>query len=560
MEKKVFGIDLGTTYSCIAYIDEHEKPVVLNNAEGESTTPSVVWFENANTASVGNYAKEAAMMHPKEVVSLIKRSMGEVGFRRNIHGIDMSPEEISSKILRKLIQDAEKRLRELNKLGEEEKVQDVVITCPAYFGVDEREATKKAGEIAGLNVLGIINEPTAAAISYGVIDDGQNKNVLVYDLGGGTFDVTLVNIKPGEIRVVCTGGDKTLGGSDWDKQVLIYIAGQFQDKTGVSAEELLDDSEIHAELLLGVERAKKDLTTRERAKVTVRYKEDRADIELTREKFDELTEDLLTRTISLTRDMLVEAEKKGFPQSDINEILLVGGSTYMPQVMNRVRSEFGIETRRYDPNEAVAKGAAIFAKKQQDYNVIIEAIADETGQDIEVVKDEVNSGKVDISKEVGKLGLPPMHGGINNIKIINVCSRSFGTTAYSDYKARIIKLFNIILRNTEVPATGEDTFYPVEDNQSSLLFKVMESLTSEKVVDPELGKELGTVNLALPAGTTTRTEIRVTYSLDENGLLHFYAKEMQSGRDVKADFQTVGALSQEEFDEAIERNQNSKVE
>lgn len=184
---KVFGIDLGTTYSCIAYIDENGKPVVLKNAEGDLTTPSAVFFETQTDVTVGSAAKESAKMYPEQVVTFIKRSIGQPGFSLNLNGIDMKPEEISSYILKKVVKDAEDSLRMEGKLSDDEQIRDVVITCPAYFGVTERDATKAAGVIAGLNVMAIINEPTAAAITYGVTDDSQNKTVLVYDLGGGTF-------------------------------------------------------------------------------------------------------------------------------------------------------------------------------------------------------------------------------------------------------------------------------------------------------------------------------------------------------------------------------------
>ena len=368
---KVFGIDLGTTYSCIAYIDDNGKPVVLKNAEGDLTTPSAVFFETQTDITVGSAAKESAKMYPEQVVTFIKRSIGQPGFSLNLNGIDMKPEEISSYILKKVVKDAEDSLRMEDKLDDNEEIHDVVITCPAYFGVAERDATKAAGIIAGLNVMAIINEPTAAAITYGVTDDSQNKTVLVYDLGGGTFDITMINIKPGEIRVICTGGDHNLGGKDWDDRVLMYLAEQYQSETG-TPDSILEDAETLQELSLSAERAKKLLSAKEKAPVAVNYMGERVRVELTREKFDELTEDLLTRTIDLTREMFKEAEKKGFTQNDVTEILLVGGSSKMPQIMRRVKSEFGIETKMFDPDESVAKGAAIYANKMSEFNIVLE--------------------------------------------------------------------------------------------------------------------------------------------------------------------------------------------
>lgn len=252
---KVFGIDLGTTYSCIAYIDENNKPVVVKNSEGELTTPSVVYFESREDITVGESAKESSKMYPDEVVSFIKRSMGKPNSNLKINGVEMSPAEISSYILKKVVNDAVDNLKIEGKLKDNETIKDVVITCPAYFGINERTATQTAGELAGLNVLQIINEPTAAAITYGVADDSVEKTVLVYDLGGGTFDITMIHIKPGEIKVICTGGDHNLGGKDWDDKILIYLDDEFGKQTG-KKESVLDDPETLQELVLSTEKAK----------------------------------------------------------------------------------------------------------------------------------------------------------------------------------------------------------------------------------------------------------------------------------------------------------------
>lgn len=548
---KVFGIDLGTTYSCIAYIDENGKPVVLKNAEGDLTTPSAVFFETQTDVTVGSAAKESAKMYPEQVVTFIKRSIGQPGFSLNLNGIDMKPEEISSYILKKVVKDAEDTLRMEGKLGDDEQIHDVVITCPAYFGVTERDATKAAGVIAGLNVLAIINEPTAAAITYGVTDDSQNKTVLVYDLGGGTFDITMINIKPGEIRVICTGGDHNLGGKDWDDRVLMYLAEQYQSETG-TPDNILEDAETLQELSLAAERAKKLLSAKEKAPVAVNYMGERVRVELTREKFDELTEDLLTRTIDLTREMFKEAEKKGFTQSDVSEILLVGGSSKMPQVMSRVKSEFGIETKMFDPDESVAKGAAIYANKMSEFNIVLEEIAKQQGKSVEEVKEQVDKGQMDIQKEAKKANIQMRGGRLpgEDVKIINVSSRSFGTCAYDETDQ--LKLFNIIIKNAELPATGTNSFYPRQNNQRSVRFQVMECLASDEKVDPELGKEIGTAELTLPAGVTLDTEIQVTFRLDESGLLHLHAKEMKDGREVDAEFQTT------KMDKAVELLRQAK--
>ena len=554
---KVFGIDLGTTYSCIAYIDANGKPVVLKNAEGDLTTPSVVFFETKTDVTVGSAAKESSKMYPEQVVTAIKRSIGQPGFALNINGVEMKPEEISSYILKKIVKDAEDSLRMEGNLGDDEQVKDVVITCPAYFGVAERDATKAAGVIAGLNVMSIINEPTAAAITYGVTDDSANKTVLVYDLGGGTFDITMINIKPGEIRVICTGGDHNLGGKDWDERVLMYLAEQYQNETG-TPDNILEDAETLQELILSAERAKKLLSAKEKAPVAVNYMGERVRVELTREKFDELTEDLLTRTIDLTREMFKEAEKKGFKQSDVTEILLVGGSSKMPQVMSRVKSEFGIETKMFDPDESVAKGAAIYANKMSEFNIVLEEIAKQQGKTVEEVKEQVDTGKMDLEKEARKANIPMLGGSLpgQDVKIINVSSRSFGIAAYQNDEQ---KLFNIIIKNAELPATATQSFCPRYDNQASVSLDVYECLSSDEIVDMDLGKEIGKAELTLPSGITRDTGIEVTFRLDEAGLLHLHAKELKAGREIDAEFQTTEALSAEEMSNAIRRSNNSSV-
>lgn len=557
---RVFGIDLGTTYSCIATIDETGRPEVLKNAEGDLTTPSAVYFENDQDITVGQSAKESAIMYPKQVVTFIKRHIGEPGFKLNINGVDRSPEEISSYILKKLVGDAEETLRQENKLDADEHIKDVVITCPAYFGVAEKEATKNAGVIAGLNVLDIINEPTAAAITYGVTASAEEKTVLVYDLGGGTFDITMIHIKPGEIRVICTGGDHNLGGKDWDDRVINYLADQYNELSG-NEENILEDVETYQDVALKAEQAKKLLSSKEKVPVTINYDGERERIELTREKFDELTADLLQRTISLTDDMLTEAEKKGFTKDMVSEILLVGGSSKMPQVMNKIKEVYGKEAKMFDPDEAVAKGAAIFANKMSDYNIVLGEIAKANGQSIEEVKEQVDSGKMDVEQEakknnihIGRLG----SGAISNTKIVNVSSRTFGTIAFDENKQQ--KLFNILMRNTELPAEGTEKFYPMEDYQVSVKFEIYESLSTKNIDEPDVGKLLGEAELTLPSGCLRSTEIEVTLHLDESGLLHLHAKELMNGREVDADFQTTDALSDQEKSDAIRRASNANVQ
>ena len=289
MAKYVFGIDLGTTYSCIAYVDETGRATVINNQEGTNTTPSVVNFASPTQVVVGQVAKENAVIDPQNTVSLVKTLMGKSNFAISYNGEDVSPEEASSYILRKLAGDASKLI--------DAEVKDVVITCPAYFGTAERTATKNAGEIAGLNVIEIISEPTAAALYYGCAKEQGEKTVLVYDLGGGTFDVTVMHVSPGKIEMVCSDGNHELGGKNWDDAVMQYLASEFCSETGFDGD---FDEYAQQDLRLKAEKAKQQLSTREKVPVMMDAAGLRARVEITRQTFDEITEALLNESIEKT--------------------------------------------------------------------------------------------------------------------------------------------------------------------------------------------------------------------------------------------------------------------
>jgi molecular chaperone DnaK len=346
----VFGIDLGTTYSCIAYVDKYGQAVVIPNMENSLTTPSVVQFQG-NNRIVGEEAKNNAMLDPGDVVEMVKRRMGEADWRFRYDGIAFSAEEISSYILRKLAAYATMQI------GTE--VRDVVITCPACFGIPQREAVARAGEIAGLNVKSIINEPTATAIYYSLLQEEQDQVVLVYDLGGGTFDITVIRIGVGKITVVATGGDDHLGGRDWDARIVSYLAEQWKNETG-STDDPVDSVETRQDLWLLAERAKTSLTVRTETRVRVTHEGHSVGVTLTRDKFDELTATLLERTITFTRSIMEEAKQRTVNHFDY--ILLVGGSTKMPQVLSRLQREFSTSCKLIEPGMAVAKGAAIYGQ------------------------------------------------------------------------------------------------------------------------------------------------------------------------------------------------------
>ncbi|MBF0287393.1 MAG: Hsp70 family protein [SAR324 cluster bacterium] len=551
--KKVYGIDLGTTYSCISHVDEHGKAVIIQNSENERITPSVVFFEDDNVI-VGQVAKENATLYPEDVVSFIKRAMGDPNFYFEKNDKTYSPEEISSYVLRKLVGDASEILGE--------KIEDVVITCPAYFGINEREATKLAGEIAGLNVRQILNEPTAAAVTYGLADTDQEKVTLVYDLGGGTFDITMIDIKPDAIQVICTGGDHNLGGKDWDDAIVRYISSQFQEQTG-SREDILDDPETYQDVQISAEKSKKTLSTRGKAPISVTHGGERAKVELTQEKFNELTGDLLERTINLTHDMLKEAEKKGYKSFD--EILLVGGSTRMPQVKVRVEQEFkDIPVKVFDPDEAVAKGAALYAWKLSINDELIKRIADSTGKEATEIEDltkedfEKDKMLASVAQEVADdTGFTLAAIKSTAIQIKNVTSKSFGVVILNEKKEE--KVFNLVMKNSDIPIEVSQEFYTVEANQARVDLIVKENELSKETLDPDIAVEIGKAVLNLPAGLPEGSPIEVIFNLNKEGRLLMTGIEKTKSQKVEASIDTTSVISGKELEEAKQRNQDTEV-
>ncbi|MBI9075320.1 MAG: Hsp70 family protein [Desulfatibacillum sp.] len=548
--KRIYGIDLGTTYSSIAYVDEFGKAVVIPNSENERVTPSVVFFDGDNVV-VGGVAKESARLYPNEVVSFIKRSMGEPNFLFEYGGKNYRPEEISAYVLKKVAQDAEE------KLGE--KITDVVITCPAYFGINEREATKIAGEIAGFNVRQIINEPTAAAIAYGSIEQTENGVVLVYDLGGGTFDITMIDIRPDAIQVICTGGDHNLGGKDWDDRIVNTLVQEFQTQTG-SKEDILEDPDTWQDLQLSAEKSKKILSQREKTPIAVTHGGERVKVELQREKFFEVTRDLLERTISLTHGILEEARKKGYNRFD--EIILVGGSTRMPQVEKRIREEFGIEPKIFDPDEAVAKGAAIYGWKLSINDDLIKRVAQKTQKTVEEITKTIDTSSQhfkDAAREMADdTGVTQTAVESSLIKIRDVTSKSFGVVVNNAENEEAV--FNVILRNTAVPVNAKDTFFTAVANQQKVLIRIMESETSEEWVPVETAVEIGTAVLNLPNGLPAETSVEISFSLNREGRLQITAKETTESKEVQVLIETTSVIRGKDLDEAKARSRGAVVQ
>ena len=548
--EKVFGIDLGTTYSTIAYVDEYGKPVVIPNADNQHTTPSVIFFDGDNIV-VGEVAKESAKLYPDEVVSFIKRSMGEENFIFEYNEISYRPEEISSYILRKLAKDAEKQLGI--------KVKDVVITCPAYFGVNEREATKKAGEIADLNVLQIINEPTAAAITYGATEAPENRVVLVYDLGGGTFDITMITVRSESIEVLCTGGDHNLGGKDWDDRIVAHLVREFQTATG-SDEDILEDPDTCQDMQLSAERCKKMLSQRDKTPILITHAGERVKVSLDKSKFEEITRDLLERTVSLTQDMLQEARKKGADKFD--EIILVGGATRMPQVADRISKEFGVRPRSFDPDEAVAKGAAILGWKLSIKQGLIQRVAEKSGKKVEDIKDLEDEGLADVLNEVEQLVADETGYTLTDVKssktnIRDVTSKSFGVIAHDADDKEIV--FNLILKNTEVPLITKKSFGTAISNQEAAAIEIMENNIAGTIAPINASMKIGTATLTLPDNIQANSPVEINFKLNEEGRLDIKASEISSGRSVNVVVDTQSVIRGEELEQAKDRSRHIVV-
>ncbi len=544
--KRIFGIDLGTTYSSIAYVDEYGKAVVLPNAENQRVTPSVVFFDG-DSIVVGEIAKECSKLYPNEVVSFIKRSMGESDFIYEYKKRAYRPEELSSYVLRKLAQDAE------TSLGE--KVTDVVITCPAYFGINEREATRVAGEIAGFNVRQIINEPTAAAIAYGAAEPSEKKVVLVYDLGGGTFDITMIEIRIDSIEVICTGGDHNLGGKDWDDRIVAYLVQEFQ-KTLDTDEDILEDPDTWQDLQLSAERSKKILSQRDITPISITHGGERIKVVLERKKFEEITQDLLERTVVFTQEMLQEAKAKGY--SDFDEIILVGGATRMPQIPHRLKEEFGSEPKMFDPDEAVAKGAAIYGWKLSLNDGLAIRIADKS------IKGMDHDSIIDLTPDLIVKQMPQevadavgyTIGAIkkSRVSIKDVTSKSFGVVVRNPEDRELV--YNLIVKNTPVPVDVTKAFFTAVVNQETVFIRIMENESKEETVFLSESMEIGTAILKLPNGLPAEQPIEISFKLNEEGRLQIAAVETKESSSVNVAVETKSVIHGKELDEAISRNQS----
>ena len=547
MAKYVFGIDLGTTYSCIAYIDEKGIATVVNNSEGTNTTPSVVNFASPSQVVVGQVAKENAVIDPNNTISLVKTLMGKSDFAINYNGEDKSPEEVSAYILRKVTEDAGKQI--------DTEVKDVVITCPAYFGTAERTATKNAGIIAGLNVLEIISEPTAAALYYGCAKEQDEKTILVFDLGGGTFDVTIMSINSEKIEVVCSDGNHELGGKDWDEAVMRYLAEEFVSQTGFDGE---FDEYAQQDMRMKAEKAKQQLSSREEVPVMLDAAGVRARISLSRDKFDEITSGLLGEAIDKTAAAIKVANDKGFK---IDEILLVGGSTRMPQVTKALVDKYGMEPKILEPDEAVAKGAAIHAvnvyvNNQKSLTEIAPNAEGEVTVEIGGTTKEINAE--DYKEE---LSVQPemMSIGGKTQKVVVATTKSFAVRALVNGEP---KCCNMIIKNEAMPDGAiiiSKTFGTFEDNMDTAEIIVYESDFMDDVFEVDEDFVLGTATLELSGDLPAGSPIEITFTLNTEGILEVSGVDKTTNREVHATMQSKGIMAEEKVDELKEKSKQMVV-
>ena len=546
MAKYIFGIDLGTTYSCIAYVDETGRATVVNNKEGTNTTPSVVNFADPSHVVVGQVAKETAVIDPHNTVSLVKTLMGKSNFAINYNGEDLSPEYVSNYILRKLAEDAGEIL------GTE--VKDVVITCPAYFGTAERTATKNAGEIAGLNVIEIISEPTAAALYYGCAKAEGDKTILVYDLGGGTFDVTIMRIGDGKIEVICSDGNHQLGGKDWDTEVMNYLATQFCSETGFDGD---FDEYAQQVLRLKAEKAKQQLTAREEVPVMLDAAGLRARVSLSRETFDEITQALLNESIEKTDAAIAVAESKGYK---VDEILLCGGSTRMPQVKKIIVEKYGIEPKILDPDEAVAKGAAIYALGAYELKVEEWKEKKESGE-ADFTDEEVQeeAKKYEEEAAVSTVTIPGLHGQRMNEVVTVATTKSYALKVLVDGEEKCCNMIikNVKMENGYISVTKQ--FGTAVANQNTADLVVYESDFDSEYYDVDEDFNLGMASLELPGNLPENAPLQVTFTLNNEGILEVTGIDMTSGKEIHATMQATAGTTMSKEDVAAARAKSNNI-
>ncbi len=538
--KKVYGIDLGTTYSAISYINSDGKPEIINNSDGLQITASAVYFESADNIVVGETAKEQGKIDSDRVVDLIKREMGN-DWRREFDGKEYTPEGISAMILRYLAKGAEQAGH---------KVEDVVITCPAYFGEKERNATRLAGEIAGMNVLQIVDEPIAAALNYG-INAEEDKNVIVYDLGGGTFDVTVVHIGPSGVKVLCSDGNHQLGGADWDICLEKLIADKFMEACPAAGDPQ-DDPDSRYELHNQTEKVKKKLSNATETSIAVSHNGEKAKVVISRAEFEDATRHLLDETIDFT-DAMIEMAKNDKGVDKIDEFLLVGGSTYMPQVMAIIKEKYeaalGVEPKVFEPNYAVSKGAAVFGENKSLQNRRDEIIEKLTGENPEKTQEEIvqeaTEELIAVLETEGTYKGEDIYKKLNT-EIQTVASKSYGIRVLNKAGQRVC--YNLITKQSPVPCSKAQKFPVSEDNAATLPLIVYSNDSTETQEALDMCIETGNAVMELTEGLPKGSLIEVTFELTEEGKLILTAIDLTNNKNVTVAFEVKDALSQEEVE------------
>jgi molecular chaperone DnaK len=516
-----YGIDLGTTHSCIASVDTAGKAVVETNSLDEETTPSVVYFDAPERVTVGTSAKNSAVFAPHLVAQLTKRLIGKHDVAGTYHGKAYSPEEIAALILRELVRSVQETT--------EQTVRDVVITVPAYFGIAEKEATRRAGQIAGLTVLDVLAEPVAAALHYQTLDTGTGvRHLLVCDLGGGTYDTTVIRLDGNDVSVLCTDGDGQLGGADWDSRIRAYLLSCFSEQ-----HPKLDptrDEPFMQDLASTAEQLKKDLSKVQSRRTALRFAGGVTRAELSRDKLEELTADLLDRVVEITANTVAVAKGKGVQRFD--DVVLVGGMSKMPAVAERLEQRLGLRGRHHEPDLAVAKGAALYALL---HRVKQGTAASQVGDQLGLSSDQVKS--------------------LAAKRVTTVVPRAFGVMAVDSrdplamtdpLRARKM-IVHLLPANTSLPAdTGPYPFMVAMDKQRMVEIEVWEQTSqheSDEVTDNvRIGRGLLRNLPARPAGSP----FEVTFFMSETGKLTVHAEEPSSGAKVRFELQ-IGNMNQTEL-------------